>query len=493
MVPAYIELMTALPILPSGKIDRKALPKPALSRLGSGKPFVAPSGEIESLISEIWQNVLKLPQISSTDDFFRDLGGHSLFAAFAVSLLREHPAFAHLSMAEFYSNPTVKKLAKLADKATAPSGIITIDQPETATLKHQISWKLIIAQPLALYAMFGVPGLLLILWLYLSQRLVMGSTGLLHSMLIDEVLIGMLLYVLYTPASIVFAVALKRLLVGQFKPGKHPLWSDAYLRWWLVNLAQGLVPLFLFTGTPLMVWYCRLMGAKVGKDCYIGTGLISCHDLISIGDGTSIGSGSYMLGYSVEHGSIEFGRIDIGQDCFIGANSVLGINTVMNDGSMLLEQSQLAPRSVLAPRHAASGSPADAWPIDQQPPFSIPRKQDDQREMGIGLVAGFMASSLLFLPFVPLLASIPGVLLVWWLSTTYANSALAWTAGLLSAGALFVASLCILVAAFKHIIMPNIQPGEYPLQSTFFLRKWTVDKLIELSLMLNNAQYGTLS
>ncbi len=492
MVPAYIELIAALPVLPSGKIDRKALPKPGLNRLGSNKPFVAPSGEIENIISEIWRSVLKLPQISSTDDFFRDLGGHSLFAAFAVSKLREHSAFTHLSMADFYSNPTVQKLARLADRATAPGGITTNNQPKTASFKPHISWKLIITQPLALYTMFGLPGLMLILWLYLSQRLVVGSTGLLHNMLIDEVLVGLLLYLIYTPASIIFAVALKRLLIGRFKPGQHPLWGDAYLRWWLVNLAQGLVPLFLFTGTPLMIWYCRLMGAKVGKDCYIGTSLISGHDLISIGDGTSIGSGSYMLGYSVERGIIEFGRIDIGQDCFIGANSLLGINTVMNDGSMLLEQSQLAPGSVLSPQHAANGSPAQAWPVDQKPPFSMPGKSDEQHEMGLGLIAGFMASSLLFLPLVPLLASLPGILLVWWLNTVYANSALTWIVGLVLAGALFVVALCILVAACKHMILPNVLPGEYPLQSTFFLRKWTVDKLIELSLMLNNAQYGTL-
>ena len=60
------------------------------------------------------------------------------------------------------------------------------------------------------------------------------------------------------------------------------------------------------------------------------------------------------------------------------------------------------------------------------------------------------------------------------------------------AGALFVVSLCILVAGFKQLILPNVKPGEYPLRSMFYLRKWTVDRLVELSLTLNNAQYGTL-
>jgi hypothetical protein len=69
---------------------------------------------------------------------------------------------------------------------------------------------------------------------------------------------------------------------------------------------------------------------------------------------------------------------------------------------------------------------------------------------------------------------------------------LIWIGGLILAGSLFVVSLCILVAGFKQLILPNVKPGEYPPMSLFYLRNWTVDRLVELSLTLNNAQYGTL-
>src|SRR5271157_3206723 len=486
MVPAYIELIDALPILPSGKIDRKALPKPGLTRLGSNKPFVAPKGEIETRISEVWGNVLRLPQISATDDFFRYLGGHSLFAAFAVSKLRENPAFAHLSMADFYANPTVQTLARLGSAATAPNGISIVERPKKATLKSHASKRLIAAQSLSLYAMFGIPGLMMTLWLYLSQRLTGGDT------LINYVFIGLFLYLLYIPVSIAVAVGTKRLLIGRFKPEVYPLWGDTYLRWWMVNLAQSFVPLFMFAGTPLMIWYCRMMGARIGKDCYIGTSVVSCHDLISLGDGTSVGNGCNLLGYSMTPDGIEFGTIDIGSDCFIGANSVLGINTIIGDGAMLLEQSQLAPGSILSPSRVAKGSPARSQPIDQAPPFVVPETQDKQRVSERMLIVGFLVSGLLFLTLVPVLAAIPGTLFVWWLITNYPGNAWTWVVGLISSGVLFVSSLCILVAGCKRLILPDVQPGGYPLQSTFFLRKWTVDKLVELSLMLNNAQYGTL-
>jgi len=42
--------------------------------------------------------------------------------------------------------------------------------------------------------------------------------------------------------------------------------------WWLANAVQSLVPVSVFAGSPIMIWYCRLMGRSAsGKDCYIGT------------------------------------------------------------------------------------------------------------------------------------------------------------------------------------------------------------------------------
>lgn len=50
---------------------------------------------------------------------------------------------------------------------------------------------------------------------------------------------------------------------------------------------------------------------------------ISFYDLIHIGDGTSIGSGSQLLGYSVASDCIEFNIIDIGRDCYVGTTAFL--------------------------------------------------------------------------------------------------------------------------------------------------------------------------
>jgi hypothetical protein len=232
MVPAYIEPITEFPVLTSGKIDRKSLPKPGLTRLGSNKPFVAPKGEMEKIVSEIWKNVMRLDKISATDDFFIGLGGHSLLAARVVSKLRELPEFVNLSMVDFYANPTIQKLSLLAVRAGDTDETSTAELPRSTTFKSKISWKTVTVQSLALYAFFALPGAMLLGWYYLSDYLARAN-AFQYNVLIYFGLVAFVMSVLYIPTSILVAVTAKKLLIGRFTPGQHPLWGSFYLRWWL--------------------------------------------------------------------------------------------------------------------------------------------------------------------------------------------------------------------------------------------------------------------
>ena len=89
MVPAYIDVLDAIPMLASGKADRKALPEPKSARLSIRTgDYVAPETDCERKLAAAWAVIFGREDISVTDDFFLDLGGHSLFAAQAVSKLR---------------------------------------------------------------------------------------------------------------------------------------------------------------------------------------------------------------------------------------------------------------------------------------------------------------------------------------------------------------------------------------------------------------------
>ena len=77
MVPSFFEIMTAFPLMPNGKINRKALPKPSAQAIASGQPYVAPRNAIETKLAEIWQQVLGREKVGVNDNIF-EIGGDSL-------------------------------------------------------------------------------------------------------------------------------------------------------------------------------------------------------------------------------------------------------------------------------------------------------------------------------------------------------------------------------------------------------------------------------
>jgi microcystin synthetase protein McyB len=77
MIPAAFMGLDALPLTPNGKVDRRALPDPDVSLVEADTAYVRPQGELEELVSRIWQEVLHVPRVGGHTNFF-DLGGHSL-------------------------------------------------------------------------------------------------------------------------------------------------------------------------------------------------------------------------------------------------------------------------------------------------------------------------------------------------------------------------------------------------------------------------------
>jgi acyl carrier protein len=83
MVPSVFEPLNELPMTPSGKVDRGALPKLNFRPCGERKP-TSPRTKTERQLIELWQIMLEVTQVDPGDNFF-ELGGDSLLAMRAIS------------------------------------------------------------------------------------------------------------------------------------------------------------------------------------------------------------------------------------------------------------------------------------------------------------------------------------------------------------------------------------------------------------------------
>jgi amino acid adenylation domain-containing protein len=109
MVPADIVPLEALPLTPSGKLNRGALPSPERVRPELGNGFVAPRSPVEVKLAEIWSSILGIEPVGVHDDFF-ELGGHSLMATQVISRLRTVFQVS-LPLGTIFEAPTIAGLA----------------------------------------------------------------------------------------------------------------------------------------------------------------------------------------------------------------------------------------------------------------------------------------------------------------------------------------------------------------------------------------------
>ena len=476
MIPAIIHAIPDMPRLVSGKVDRKSLPavpppKPA---------FESPPGTPEQApILTALRTLFPHATVEPGADFFRDLGGHSLLAATLVSQLRKQSRFTRLSLIDLYTHRTAEALAaQFPPSDAAETQEPTATRPAAAPLRHT----------LCSAAQFGTLPLILILAAlevlgpYLAFDWVHDRHG-----MVGGTLTALAVFIAIPPALSLVAIAAKWTLLGRVREGRHPLWGSMYFRWWLVSRLIALVNTSVLADTPLLALFHRALGARIGRRAHLGALTIGADDLLEIGSGATLGGNVTIGNARVEAGWLTFARVTIGTDAQIGAGCVLEGGCAVGACGELANLSLLQGGARVPAHQVWAGSPA----VFRGPALLPGPREPVSRLQFLASAFGFAAVASLLLPTLYLLPMLPSLLALEQVQLAGLGRAnLLIFAPVL--GFAYVLLVLAEIVGLRWLILGRVREGTHGTASLFFLRKWTVDRLLDMSLVVLHPFYASL-
>jgi non-ribosomal peptide synthetase-like protein len=486
MVPnRLIKLNEAMPRLISGKIDRKALVA-HLSKYDTDKnkaPTTISITEYDDhsplvIVLDAFQQSFSHARPSENDDFFLDLGGHSMIAALTITKLRQ--SFPNIALQDLYECKTAARLAELVTiKYNHKNGqIIPISIVRGIKPTWTRSIICSIVQTFVLIILAGVASLEFLLPYILFERMLH------HGNLVYAYLVAYGTFVVLPPFRCLLSIIIKWIVIGRYKEGNYLLWGSMYLRWWTVEQFRRLATVDVLSHTSLMTIYYRLLGAKIGQNVHLGYIDCSAIDLLEIGDGTTISSDVSMQTAFVDDYMLKFQRICIQNDVYIGGNTVLSGQTKIEDHSELCDTSFLPSNTCIPEGEVWRGSPATYW----RRATSFP--SENNMSMLFSILFGLII--LLFIPFMYFLPMVPGLTLFEYLKISFISP---WIQILIFSSVVGILYTCLVVIEIiltHYLLVRNMKVGVYSTNSFVYVRKWIFDRLSDIALHVIHTFYATL-
>lgn len=474
MIPSHYEIVTSLPKLISGKLDRKALQQIELTPVAQGQQEASQT-ETEEVFLKAAQKVFPGHNIPFEADLFMDMGWHSLITARFVSAVRTNKSLSGLTIHDVYTHRTLRAMAASLD---ARNKIKAADDFFAKSFAPVSLWKRFacgLAQACAIPVILTM-GLLpwlsvLASLLYLEEMSITYEIGALFA-----------IYALINIGIIFTAMLAKWIIIGRTRPGRYPLWGIYYFRWWLAHKFTNLIPLAWFQGSPFMRWILCALGAKVGAKTNISTFQSGAIDLISIGDDAVISTNVHFANAEVIGNELIIGKIEIGKDVHIATSCVISDDVVIEEGAELHELTGVLAHTRIGAWEIWEGSPACM--IGKSNPSQLP-EHAQSTALWQGLLAGIYLAMFILLPPVTLLPVLPSFYIfesISYYTDTYISDSywllplVAWPAAIS-----LIAMTMFFIVGLRWIFLPQVSAGTFSVYSWFYVRKWTVALATELT------------
>jgi non-ribosomal peptide synthetase-like protein len=324
----------------------------------AAEEYAGPAIDRETVFAAVLADVLGVERVSVDSHFFDELGADSLVMARFCARVRKRPDLPPVSMKDIYRHPTIRGLATgVADATPCP-----VESPAPAPIGSPApagSRRYFLCGTLQFLSFLAYSYLAAVVAVAGFEWISAGS-GLVE-LYLRSFAFGAAVYL----GLCIVPILAKWMLIGRWKRQQIPLWSLAYLRFWLVKTLIHFSPMRLFTGSPLYPLYLRALGADVGRGVVIlSRNIPICTDLLTIGDGTVVRKDSFFTCYRAQAGVIETGPVSIGKNVVVSEATVIDIDTSLGDGAQLGHRSSLHAGQAVPDGERWHGSPAQPAEAD---------------------------------------------------------------------------------------------------------------------------------